>query len=147
MSISPLEIRKKEFPTKFRGLDPESVKHFMEQVAEQVEVLLNEKSSMKKEMEMLRERLEGYMNMEETIQKTLVMAQKSSEEAVSNAKKQAELMLEDARNRGRDIEEQFAHLKASKKQFVMEFETLLDTFHRHIKEFGGAEPGGADPEY
>lgn len=146
MGISPLEVRKKEFSKKFRGVDPAEVQNFLEQVAEEMESLLNEKNSTRKELDVLRERLTGYMHMEETIQKTLVMAQKTSEEAVENAKKQAELLVQDAKNRGRDIEEQFSQLKSAKKQFVMEFETLLETFHRHIKEFGGVEKFGKEAE-
>lgn len=146
MGISPLEIRKKEFGKKFRGVDGAEVQSFLEQVAEEMEALLTQKNSISKELDVLKERLSGYMHMEETIQKTLVMAQKTSEEAVENAKKQAELLVQDAKNRGRDIEEQFSQLKSAKKQFVMEFETLLETFHRHIKEFGGIERIGQEAE-
>lgn len=139
MGISPLEIRKKEFAKKFRGIDPNEVQNFLEQVSDEMESVMRDKAAVQKELDILKERLTGYIHMEETIHKTLVMAQKTSEEAVGNAKKQAELLIEEAKNRGRDIEDQFSQLKSAKKQFVMEFETLLETFHRHIKEFGGIE--------
>jgi len=146
MGITPLEVRKKEFGRKMRGADPEEVKGFQEQVADEMEALLAEKAELRREASSLKEKLAGYMQLEDTIQKTLMMAQRAAEEAVSNAKKQAELILEEARGRGRDIEKEFSGLRSAKRQFAMELETMLDTFRKHLKQFGEEGNGNGEGE-
>jgi len=144
MEITPLDIRNKEFARKMRGADPEEVRRFLEQVSEEMEKLVTENSELGRETERLKEKLAGYTQLEQTIHKTLLMAQKSSEEAVANARKQADLIVEEARNKGRQIENEFAQLKSSKRQFEIEFETMLETFNRKLKEFGGENGGPGD---
>ncbi len=42
MELSPLEITQREFGRKFRGLDPDEVRAFLEQVAEEMTRLLQQ---------------------------------------------------------------------------------------------------------
>ena len=51
MEFSPLEITQREFGRKFRGLDPEEVQTFLEQVAEEMTRLLQENTERAKQIQ------------------------------------------------------------------------------------------------
>ena len=144
MDITPLEIRNREFTRKMRGVDPQEVSRFLESVSEEMERLISENADLHSETDRLKEKLAGYSQLEDTIQKTLLMAQKSSEDAISNARKQAELIIQDARNKGIQIENEFAQMKSAKRQFEIELETMIETFRKKLKEFGEQKPDGLE---
>lgn len=145
MALTPLEIRNRTFKKGLRGINTDEVYEFLEEVAADVERLLHERSQLQQEVSSLKEKLAEYTGREDNIQKTLMLAQKSSEEAILNARKEADLIVEEARNQARRIEEEFADVKAAKKQFLMEFEAVVETFRRQVKEMRG-ETEDLDPE-
>lgn len=105
MSVTPLDIHNKEFSKKFRGYDPDEVDGFLDQIIQEFETLIKEKSFLKEQAEELTKQLAHYQNLEETIQKTLVVAQDAAEDVKASAKKQADLIIQEARlQAGRIIE-------------------------------------------
>lgn len=97
MALTPLDIHNKEFPTKFRGYDPDAVDEFLDQIIREFEALIKENASLKDHMESLNLKLEQYRNLEETINKTLVVAQDTAEEIKENARREADLVIQEAR--------------------------------------------------
>ncbi|HEY3365598.1 MAG TPA: DivIVA domain-containing protein [Symbiobacteriaceae bacterium] len=97
MALTPLDIHNKEFPTKFRGYDPDTVDEFLDQIIREFEALIKESAHLKDQVESLNLKLEQYRNLEETINKTLVVAQDTAEEIKSNARREAELQIQEAR--------------------------------------------------
>ncbi|MDB4894890.1 MAG: divIVA, partial [Firmicutes bacterium] len=97
MGLSPLEIHNKEFPKKvIGGYNPDAVDEFLDQVIREFELLIKENAHLKEQAEALRVKLEQYKNLEETINKTLVVAQETAEDMRSNAKKQGDLIIQEA---------------------------------------------------
>ncbi len=146
MALTPLEIRNKSFKKGLRGINTEEVQYFLEQVADEMEQLLHEKSLLQQETESLKDKLAEYVNREDNIQKTLLLAQQSSEEAILNARKEADLIVEEARNQAKRIEDEFADVKAAKKLFIMEFEAVVETFRRQVRELRGETEEDEEPD-
>ena len=134
MSISPIEITHHEFTRVFHGSSSREVKEFLERIATYVEQLISEKAAVESEIESLKESLAKYRALEDTLQKTLVLAQKSSEEFLANAKKESELILERTRLDQQHIRDDFAAARAMKEQFETEFQALLEAYLARLKE-------------
>jgi cell division initiation protein len=94
--LRALDIKKKEFPQKMRGPDPEEVRAFLDQAAEEVELLTIEKKDAEDRLAASTERLDYYISLERTIEKTLAAAQQSVVKMEEQARKEAELILRDA---------------------------------------------------
>src|SRR5580658_1244061 len=103
MDVSPKTLREVEFREKMRGYHPEDVDQFLEQVAAGLEVL----------QERLRQAVERAQRAEaaaaeaggsdETLRKTLVLAQRTADLAVQEAREQAARILAGAEQQAQAI--------------------------------------------
>jgi cell division initiation protein len=134
MSLVPLEITSKEFHKGMRGYDPAEVRNFLEEVSRELGRALSEKAAIASELETLRDSLAKYHELEDAIKETLLLAQQTKSEVLESAKKQAELIVEEAHHQGRKIEERFAKIKATKREFEIEFDALISAFHNKLKD-------------
>ncbi|MEW5946783.1 MAG: DivIVA domain-containing protein [bacterium] len=139
MELSPIDVTHKEFARGFRGYSVSEVKEFLGDVAACMESLVSMKSAAEREAEELKEQLAKYLNLEDTLQKTLVLAQRTSEEIVAAAKKEAELILERAGMDEKRLRDDFARVKAEKEDFEIQFQTLLETFLKRLRSGGKGE--------
>jgi len=96
MAITPLDIRKMEFPPKLRGLDPQGVREFLELVAEELAVRLSDVARLEQENHELRRRLGGAEQRQQELQVTMLHAQKLAQEITENAKREATVLLKEA---------------------------------------------------
>ena len=96
MSLTALEIKKKEFTQKMRGADPDEVQAFLDQISSEVEAMMVEKKGSEERMAILLEKLEHYTSLEQTIEKTLAAAQQTAVTLQEQAKREADLILRDA---------------------------------------------------
>jgi len=96
MSLSALEIKKKEFSQKMRGADAEEVQAFLDQISAEVEAMMVEKKESDERLAILIEKLEHYTSLEQMIEKTLAAAQQTAVTMQEQAKREAELTLRDA---------------------------------------------------
>jgi len=97
MGLTPLDIHNKEFPRKaFNGYDPDAVDEFLDQVIREFEQLIKENGHLRQKLEQMDEKMEKYQRMEEMLQKTLVTAQAAAEELKANAKREADLIIQQA---------------------------------------------------
>ncbi|MBP1743703.1 MAG: putative septum site-determining protein divIVA [Firmicutes bacterium] len=103
MRITSMEITNKEFKKGMRGYNQEEVDEYLDRVAEDYEALYKENSVLKEKVAAVDERLEHYRKMETTIQNTLVMAQDAAEQARSNSKTEAELIVRTANETAKKI--------------------------------------------
>jgi cell division initiation protein len=150
MEVSPKTLREVEFREKMRGYHPEDVDHFLEQVAAGLEVM----------QERLRQAVERAQRAEsaaaeaggtdETLRKTLVLAQRTADLAVQEAREQAarilagaeqqaQAILADAEDKGRKTLEdslaesraELARLESARAQSHQEVETLERWLEEH----------------
>jgi cell division initiation protein len=98
LGLTPLDIHNKEFrKSLFRGYDSDEVDEFLDQVIREFELLIKENSSMREQLESMRQRVEIYRSQEETINQVLVVAQATAEDLKANAKREADLIIQEAR--------------------------------------------------
>lgn len=150
MKLTPLDIRHKEFKRGMRGYADVEVDEFLDEVADEYERLFKENIDLHDRVESLEEKVTGYKRIEETLQKTLVNAQASAEEQKQNASKQAQLILQDAELKARQmaneayserqvIEQNIAKMRSAEQDFRFKFRQLLEGFLRQLQGAPGAE--------
>jgi cell division initiation protein len=156
MDVSPKTLREVEFREKMRGYHPEDVDHFLEEVAAGLEVLqdrLRQTVERAQRAEAAAAEAEGS---DETLRKTLILAQRTADMAVQEAREQAarilagaeqqaQAMLADAEESGRRTHEdaisqgraELAALETARAQSQQDVDSLnrwLDEHRAHLKE-------------
>jgi cell division initiation protein len=138
MHISPLDIRKQPFRKVMRGFDPDAVNSFLEMVATEYESIIRQNDEFATQIKHLEQRIEGYTKIERVLNETLLTAQRATDEARSNAQKEAELVIKDAmvraqryedeaRNRVNILESELVALRNQRDSFLARFKSLLST--------------------
>jgi len=94
--ITPMEIQNKEFASKWKGFDPEEVKHFLYLMAEEFENLIERNHKVVREVSVLRERLKDLEARDKILKDTLISAQQIKTDIRENATKEADLILKEA---------------------------------------------------
>jgi cell division initiation protein len=142
MRISPQDIRQQQFTVKMvRGFDPQEVDAFLEDVAEDYESILKETALLKEQIAVLEERSRGINELERTLQDTLVTAQRLSEDIKGSAKREAQMilqeaelrcdkMLEEARTEEARIRTDLQTLKRLRRQVMEDFRSTLERYQR-----------------
>jgi cell division initiation protein len=95
--LSALDIKKKEFEQKMRGYDVDEVRKFLDDVAKEFELLVRDEISLEDELEETKKKLGHYQSLESMLEKTLLAAQQTAIKMEDQAKKEAELILTEAR--------------------------------------------------
>jgi cell division initiation protein len=157
MKLTPLDIRHKEFKRGMRGYADVEVDEFLDEIADEYERLFKENIDLQDRVEALEEKVAGYKRIEETLQKTLISAQASAEEQKQNASKQAQLILQDAELKARQmvneayserqaIEQGMAKLRSAEEDFRYKFKTMIEGYLRQIQDTPDATaPAQASP--
>jgi DivIVA domain-containing protein len=155
MEVSPKTLREVEFREKMRGYHPEDVDHFLEQVAAGIEVLQDRLRQAVERAQRAEAAASEAGGADDTLRKTLVLAQRTADLAVqeareqasrilASAEQQAQAMLVEAEDRGRrTLEEAIAECKAelgrlesTRSQAQQDVETLqrwLDEHKAHLQ--------------
>src|SRR3974377_594454 len=110
MELSPLEITQREFSKRFRGLDPEEVHTFLEQIAEEMTRLVQETTDRAAQIQRLETQLRVQQEREDSLRNVLLTAQKMTDEIKANATRDADLALKEAELKAERLLEQ-AHRK------------------------------------
>ncbi len=97
MALTPLDIHNREFGRSLRGYHPGEVDDFLDEIVREYDNALQENEILREEIQELRSRVEQYRQMEDTLQHTLVIAQETAEEVRENARKEAQVMIGEAR--------------------------------------------------
>jgi cell division initiation protein len=96
MKISPMDIQRQTFGQRFRGLDQDEVRTYLNIVAEEFASLQMERDRLDQELSSLRSLLEEHRQRETILKNTLLTAQRMSEEIRDTARKQAESVVKEA---------------------------------------------------
>jgi len=98
--LTPSDLYHREFPRSIvGGYQPSQVDAFLTRVADMLESLIQENQQLKEVQAANEARLDEYHQIEEALRSALVTSQKFSESVVDSAKREAELMIEEARLR------------------------------------------------
>lgn len=101
--ITANEIRNQQFRKGVRGYSEDEVRNFLALIAQDYEVLYSENAKIRETIQRLEQDLARYHRMEETMNSSLILAQQTAEDLKGAARKEAQLMLEEAKHRISDI--------------------------------------------
>lgn len=96
MKITPMDINNKDFKKGLRGYNVDEVHDFLDNLAEEYEIIYKENLNLKDKTSFLEEKLEHHVKIEATIQNTLVLAQNAAEQAKLSAQRESELIIKSA---------------------------------------------------
>lgn len=136
MPLTPMDIHNKEFGRSFRGYDEDEVNEFLDQVIKDYEGLLRDKKSLEDRVALLNERLSHFETLEESLSKSILVAQETSEEVKSHARKEAQLIIKEAEknadrivnealNRSREISLELENLQKQASVYRARFRSLI----------------------
>jgi cell division initiation protein len=159
MRLSPLDIRQQQFTVRlFRGLDPQEVDTFLEDVAEDYETVLKENALLKEQLAALEERSRGLTDREKQLQDTLVTTQKLTEEMKDSARREGQIIVREAELRGEKvldearteearIRTEIKSLKRTHRHLVEELRATVDRYGRLLEaDVADVEPDGSRAE-
>lgn len=138
MKITPLEIRKHEFNTTFRGFDKNEVVSFLEMISDEMEEIVKDNHELKEKLSQAQERITSYSKIEMALQNTLVATQETAEQMKHAAREKAELTLRRATDEGdriiqeayekvSELRQEYSSLKSQKASFLVNFRSLLES--------------------
>ena len=137
--LTPLEIQKHEFTTKWRGLDPVEVESFLSMVAEEMEELARANSELDGRVRQLVEENEEHRERERILKATLLTAQRASEDIRTAAQKDAERIVQEAQEAGErlthsalqrsaEIEKAIQELKIQRVNIRLQLQKMIELF-------------------
>jgi len=142
--MSPLEIQKREFSRKWKGLDPVEVHQFLVDVAEDMEALARENADLDGRMRSLEQENEEHREREQILKQTLLSAQQASEDIRAAARKEAELVVREGQDsserlthsalqRAAEIEKAIHELKMQRTNFRLQLQKMIELFQQVLE--------------
>ena len=137
MKITPLDIQQQQFRVRFRGFDMVEVDNFLDLAANEFEELLRENNRLKEEDRLKAEKIQQLERAERDLHNALISAQQICEEMKNQARKEGELIIEDAKANARKIwetaqvqamqvETEIAQLKRQRAEFEASLKSILE---------------------
>lgn len=119
--LTPLDIHNKEFKRSFRGYNEDEIDEFLDKVVKDYEQLYRDNLELKENIDRLKSKVEHFQHLENTLHNTLVVAQETAEEVKLNAKKEADLILKEAKINGQKLIDEAT---GKVRQRIAEYEEL-----------------------
>jgi cell division initiation protein len=138
MKLTAMDVKRQEFKKVMRGYDPVEVSTFLDMIADEVDELTKVNRELQNKLQETQTQLHDYKSMEKTLQATLMQAQDVSQKEVENAKREAQLVMQEAelkasqildktRNDHTRLKEDIAILKAKKNTIAARLKLLLNS--------------------
>ena len=137
MKITPLDIQQQQFRVRFRGFDMVEVDNFLDLAANEFEELLRENNRLKEEDRQKAEKIQQLERAERDLHNALISAQQICEEMKNQARKEGELVVEEAKGNARkileaaqgqamQIEGEIAQLRRQRAEFEASLRSILE---------------------
>jgi len=148
MKITPLDIQQQQFRVRVRGFDMVEVDNFLDVMANEIEELLRENNRLNEEERQKTEKIQKMERAERELRSAFISVQQIYEEMKNSARKEGDLIIEDAKSIARKIletaqahamqvETEVAPLKRQRAEFEA---TLKGILEMHLK-LVDAHPG------
>lgn len=116
-----------------RGFDPDEVMAFLDIISMEYENLVHQNSMMNEKLAMLETQLKKFRNMETALQDTLLSAERSREETMKIAKKQAEIIVREAEIKAASILDEGQNALVRLRNSFNELKMHKDTYLAKLK--------------
>jgi cell division initiation protein len=145
MRVTPIDILQKEFSSNKKGFDSDEVRAFLEETRETLEELLKENQGQKISLAVQEKEVAKLRSKEDEIKETLLVARKLTEDMSSQARREADLILGEARleaqrvltqahDEHRDLLQEVVHLQGQRFQLIAGIRGVLDAQTRLMDE-------------
>jgi len=141
MALTPLEVEKLKFRVGFRGYVREDVEQFRDGVVAALEQAIALTQQLQARVGELEAQLKRYQEHEELLKNSVVLAQRTSDELIAAAHKQADVIKQQARGEGDEIRRELAELRSQREQFEYAFHGLLSGFLHRLEQGNPALAG------
>lgn len=132
-----------KFNRALRGYDPEEVNAFLDKVIKQLEIIIAsnkqkdkkivELATLANENEKLKEKIRQYERMEGTLNKAIIMAQKTSDQMRFTAQQESELIISDAKkNANRIVNDALIEAEKTEREVAM-LRRNISIFKKKVK--------------
>lgn len=155
MTLMPEDIQSKQFHVRFRGFDVEEVDGFLEQVAENFLMLLEENNTLKTRIDSMAHDLEVFKQDESSFKNAILSAQKVADEMKKKSRSEANRMLmqanaevtqlkDEANREIAALEARVDQLKGLQSRLLTDLRGVLNGYLDQLEEpsmnFGGGRP-------
>ena len=141
MALTPIDIENQKFDVRMRGFDREQVTRFLSNVSEDLARLIGERNILDEERSGLKQTLEEHREREKGIGETLRALRDLSEKMKDDAKREAEIILREARlqadqlldkarSEASRIEGQISELRVERDTFEDRLRLMIDEHQR-----------------
>jgi cell division initiation protein len=135
--LTPLDIHNKVFSRVFRGYKMEEVDAFLDEIIRDQEIYFRENKELKDRVALLEEEISRSREISAALEKTMLLAQKVHGEESARAKKEADVIVQEAENRGEkivqeaerealDARQKIEHLRLYEKQLYLKHKGFLE---------------------
>jgi cell division initiation protein len=156
MKVTPLEIRQQQFPLRFRGFDPTAVDTFLELLAGEIEILIQENARLRQELMRKDQEIQQIREEEGDWKKALMAVQQTTEDLIGRGERQAQLVVVEAERKAQEmlieakkarqaIAQDVQALTGQRRQLVLQLRSLL-VQHLKLVEAQGGECEEKRPE-
>jgi len=153
--LTPLEIQRTSFPHKLKGLDPEAVREFLGQVAEQIEEEARTRGELRGQLARAQQQIEEMRERIDTLTAALPAAQRTAEATLANAEAQAQRVVaeaealgarivDDAARRGENIELLISQLRGRRRAARADLKRLAELLEGAARDDEAAEDREAE---
>jgi len=133
MDLTPNEMKSHQFASAMRGYDKAEVKAFVDAAADALEDARADLLKLKEEYRTIQIKYEQLHNLEDTIKSAVLEAQKNANQILANARKEAQLVSEEARlNADKVLEKRQQHLSKLDSK-IKEMEYTRETFYSKLR--------------
>lgn len=145
MKLTALDVRGRQFRTRWRGYDPDQVQDFLEAAAEVLEELTRDRMRLQEALADARARVEELRAKEDQVGEVLVTARSAAEESlaasrragdarIAEANAAVETILASARSQRVYLIEEIARLRHQKDRLKAELRALLEAHLAQLVE-------------
>ena len=147
MRVTPLDIIQKQdtFTPSRRGIDADEVHAFLDDVRETMEELLKEGQSLREVIARQDQEIETLRSAESGIKDTLLLARRLSEDMARKGRREADLIIGEARleaqqvlrdvaDERRSIQSEILHLESRRMRLYADLRAVLETHTRMLDE-------------
>jgi len=100
MKLSPSDVQRQAFGTRFRGFDPDEVRAFLAAVAEEMAAIQREKDDIDQQLRHLEQIVSEHREREAILKNTLLTAQKAADDIRESARREADTVIKQAEMQG-----------------------------------------------
>lgn len=135
MRITPVDIHQKKFKRALRGYSEEDVDSFLDEVAGEMERLIQENIDLNEKVERLQKKVEQFQSFEQALQETMLGAQKAADELKKNAENAARLIIKDAQLKAEQLKKEAVIEKEKAMAEVVRLKKVVEEFRREFDAF------------